>query len=70
MEIVEHLPSVKSSVFKENAALRLGQISLEELESKFSPAPEYQCFYTTQEAINLCNNIVASGKPNFAGERA
>ena len=37
------------------------------LERKLPPAPELKPFYNIQEAVNLSNKVVQSGKPNYDG---
>ena len=39
------------------------------LPTNFANTPHYSKFYSATEAIELCNKVVSSGKPNFAGIR-
>ena len=69
MEIIENIRYTQTSLPYESDGNHEGQIHIEALKKMFPEAPSYQKFYNPNEAVLLSNKIVASGKPNFVGEK-
>ena len=41
------------------------KITIDEMRVLFPPAPKLQKYYTVEEAVALCDRIVATGRPNY-----
>ena len=65
MEVIDSMPYVAESPPQVQISSS-EKISISYLEENFPPAPEYGKFYSAEEAIELCQKVVMSGKPNFA----